>query len=213
MYTGSVTNAQGEAPRAAGLTPRDVVRAALEVLDERGINAVSTRAVADRLGVRMNTVLWHTKTKARLLDLMADAIIGEVPLDGIEGDWRDQARELMRRLRQAILSHRDGALVVSGTFPAEPHTLGFADRLLSFLLNGSTDTRKAAWTAWSLFYFALGLAQEEQSTPQFLYDQLTPRVSADIYPTLSRVLDEFTAPDFDDRFEHGVLTMLSALDS
>nr|WP_245690689.1 hypothetical protein [Sinosporangium album] len=35
---------------------------------------MSTRAVADRLAVRMNTVLWHVKTKTRLLELMADAI-------------------------------------------------------------------------------------------------------------------------------------------
>ncbi|MFJ9593976.1 TetR/AcrR family transcriptional regulator [Streptomyces virginiae] len=53
---------------------------ALELLDERGAEGVSVRGVADRRGVRMNTVLRHTKSKARLLELMADAIVDEVPL-------------------------------------------------------------------------------------------------------------------------------------
>ncbi|WP_435647782.1 TetR family transcriptional regulator [Kitasatospora purpeofusca] len=46
---------------------------ALDLLDDQGLDALSTRAVADRLGVRMNTVLRHVKTKARLLELTADA--------------------------------------------------------------------------------------------------------------------------------------------
>ena len=64
----------------------DVVRTAIEILDERGAEAVSMRAIAQKLDVRMNTVLWHVKTKARLEELMADAIVGGVSLDGLPQD-------------------------------------------------------------------------------------------------------------------------------
>lgn len=59
-----MTKKQTGEDAAGQLTRSAVIDAALRVLDDRGLNALSTRAVADRLGVRMNTVLWHVKTKA-----------------------------------------------------------------------------------------------------------------------------------------------------
>ncbi|GAA2265152.1 hypothetical protein GCM10010145_43320 [Streptomyces ruber] len=85
------------------LEPGTVIRAALERLDEKGLEALSPRAVAARLGVRMNTVLWHVKTKARMLELMADAVLGEVPLDDLPSAPAERARELARRVRRALL--------------------------------------------------------------------------------------------------------------
>ncbi|WP_372505885.1 TetR family transcriptional regulator [Actinomadura madurae] len=95
----------------------DVVRAALRVLDEHGAGEVSMRAIARRLGVRMNTVLWHVKSKARLEELMADAIVAGVSLDGLPEHWRERAAEIARRYRRALLAHRDGAAVVAARTP------------------------------------------------------------------------------------------------
>lgn len=195
------------------MTPEAVVQAALEVLDDDGVDGVSTRAVANKLDVRMNTVLWHIKTKGRLLELMADAIVGEVATDGLAGDCRERAAELMRRLRRALLSHRDGARVVSGTFPAEPNTLGLADKLLSVLLEDASSSQQAAWTAWALFYFTLGLVQEEQTTPAGINELIARSISQETYPALFLVVDEFVSADFDDRFEYGLTAMLSTLES
>lgn len=205
-----MTRVQDESARPS-LAPDDVIAAALEVLEERGLSGVSTRAVADRLGVRMNTVLWHVKTKARLLDLMADAIVGRVVTDDLAGDWQDDATELMRRLRLALLEHRDGALVVSGTFPALPHTLRVSDALLAALLRAGGDSRTAAWTAWGLVYFTFGLVQEEQATPALLRDAVAREIPPGSYPALSMVLDEFAGTEFADRFEFGIAALLAPL--
>ncbi|MFD9701126.1 TetR/AcrR family transcriptional regulator C-terminal domain-containing protein [Lentzea sp. NPDC059081] len=181
----------------------DVVRTALEILDERGAEAVSMRAIAQRLDVRMNTVLWHVKTKARLEELMADAIVAGVSLEGLPQDWRERATEITRRYRQALLAHRDGAAVVAGTYAAEPATLDTAEALVSALLDGGLPEREAAWTCWSLIYFVLGLAQEEQSSPDGARElEVGGRVS------LARVLP-FLTEEFDGRFEFGVAKLLS----
>ena len=105
------TAARTESGHRAGLTPGAVARAALDVLADKGADGLSVRATAERLGVRMNTVLWHAKTKTRLLELMADAIVAEISLDGLPDEWRARARELMRRYRSALLAHRDGDMV------------------------------------------------------------------------------------------------------
>jgi TetR/AcrR family tetracycline transcriptional repressor len=49
----SVTNKQAEEDSGGRLTRAAVIDAALAVLQDRGLEGVSTRAVTDRLGVRM----------------------------------------------------------------------------------------------------------------------------------------------------------------
>jgi TetR/AcrR family tetracycline transcriptional repressor len=169
------------------LAPDTVVRAALDLLDEKGLEALSARAVADRLGVRMNTVLWHVKTKARMLDLMADAVVGEAPLDGLPDEPRERAREVVRRYRRALLAHRDGAALVVGTYVAEPHTLRLAETLVAALLDAGLDERGAAWTTWTVLYFTLGLTQEQQAAERMSGDRLERAVTEAGHPALHRV--------------------------
>ncbi len=206
-----MTNAQSHSSTTPRLTPTDVVRAALTVLDAEGIDAVSTRAVASELGVRMNTVLWHVKSKSRLLELMADTIVGEVSLHDLNGTPQRRAADLIRRLRRALLHHRDGARVVAGTFPSEFSTLAVADQLLSNLLKISPSHRDAAWTAWTLFYFTLGLTQEEQSAPARIDELIEAGYTQAEFPSLFAVLDEFTSSEYDARFEYGMAGILTAL--
>jgi len=204
-----MTKRQVRGARGPRLDPATVIGTALELLDEKGLDALSTRAVADRLGVRMNTVLWHVKTKVRMLELMADAVIGEASLDGLPASWDERVRELARRYRGALLAHRDGAALVVGTYAAEPHTLRFADALVAALLDGGLDDRDAAWTTWTIIHLALGLTQEEQALAHRSLDGgLVNAVSETTHPALHQVLDHLDALSFGDRFEFGLSGIL-----
>ncbi|MFC4464572.1 TetR/AcrR family transcriptional regulator C-terminal domain-containing protein [Streptomyces xiangluensis] len=205
-----MTNRQASEDRGPRLDSGTVIRTALELLDEKGLDALSIRAVADRLGVRMNTVLWHVKTKARMLELMADAVVGEAPLNDLPAPWDERVRELARRYRRALLAHRDGAALVVGTYAAEPHTLSFADTLVGALLDGGLDERETAWTTWTIIYFTLGLTQEEQAAAQQSPNgRLTNAVSETGYPALHRVLGHLDAESFDERLEFGLAAILA----
>ncbi|QCX81382.1 Tetracycline repressor protein class A [Streptomyces sp. YIM 121038] len=199
---------RAESSYRAGLSPRAVARAALGMLAEKGADGVSVRGTAERLGVRMNTVLWHAKTKTRLLELMADAIVDEVSLDGLPTEWRERVRELMARFRRALLAHRDGARIVTGTYAAEPATLRFAETLTTALLDGGLPDREAAWTAWNLQYFVLGLTQEEQSVPDAGDSRLTEALAAGDYPSLGRLAAHIGDASFEGRFDHGLDLLL-----
>ncbi|GAA2847089.1 putative transcriptional regulator, TetR family protein [Actinoplanes cyaneus] len=183
----------------------DVVRAALAVLNDQGAAAVSMRSVAERLGVRMNTVVWHAKTRARLAELMADAIVAGVSLEDLPERWRERAAEIVRRYRRALLAHRDGAAVVAGTFAAEPATLDVAEALIAALLDGGMPEREAAWTCWSLVYLTLGVTQEEQAAA----GRFTRDLEVGDRPALRRALTFLAGESFDDRFEHGVARLLA----
>ncbi|WP_405697629.1 TetR/AcrR family transcriptional regulator C-terminal domain-containing protein [Streptomyces sp. NBC_01185] len=205
-----MTKKQAGEPTASQLTRAAVIDAALRVLDERGLDGLSTRAVADRLGVRMNTVLWHVKTKARMLELMADAVLAGIRYDDLPDAPPARARELVGRYRHALLARRDGAALVTGTYPAEPNTLRFADRLIDAFLEAGADERQAAWTAWTVSYFTLGLTQEEQAEAEEDDASLTQAVERGAHPALQRVLPHLRQ-NFDERFTFGLEAALSRI--
>lgn len=107
---------------------------------------------------------WHIKSKARLREPRADAIVAEVDVTGLPADWRDRVHTLASRYRGALLADRDGALVVAGTFAPEPATLRAAESLVKALLDGGLGARAAGWACWTIVYFALGLVQEDPRT-------------------------------------------------
>lgn len=200
--------------RAAGaaaptrLTPAAVVDAALRLLVEEGLEAVTTRAVANRLGVRMNTVLWHIKTKRRLLELMADAVAGSIAYDGLPAGAGERAAELMRRYRRSLLAHRDGAALVTGTYAAEPHTLRFADTLLAVLGEHEETAEASARTLYALVYFTLGLTQEEQAVDDMDGARFREAVASGPYPALRASRVALADDTFSARFEDGVRRIL-----
>ena len=169
---------------------------------------MSLRAIAGRLDVRMNTVLWHAKTKARLWELVADAIVAGAPTADLPEDPHERVRALARGYRRALLAHRDGAAVVAGTYAAEPATLGFADALVGALLGCGRGEREAVWLCWTVVYFTLGLAQEEQSVPGPGDHRLARAVADGPYPALARVAGHFEGGAFDERFEFGLELVL-----
>jgi TetR/AcrR family tetracycline transcriptional repressor len=203
-----MTKTQGRTQAKIGLTLDRVLAAAFDVLEASGIAKLSTRMIAAELDVSMNTVMWHIRTKDRLLDLMADHILGEIALDDLPGDWHAQATQLLGRLRLAMLAHRDGASIVAGTFPIEPHTLAFADRLVTALFDGCPSRRSAAWTSWNLLYFALGLVQEEQAASGAHHDRLREATDEQALPGLHSVLEHFVSIDYEQRFRFGIEQIL-----
>lgn len=103
------------------LTRADIVSAALALLDEVGLEGLSTRRLAERLGVRGPSLYWHVKTMAELRDHMAEAILAEAMggdrAAALEGDWRAWLADGARGYRRAALSRRDGARLLSMAKP------------------------------------------------------------------------------------------------
>jgi AcrR family transcriptional regulator len=117
----------------APLDRERVVREALALLDEVGLDDLSMRRLADRLGVTAASLYWYVRDKDELLALLADAIAGEMPLPDPDLGWREALEAAARTLRRIALSHRDGTRVLAATMPAGPHRLRAIDALLGLL--------------------------------------------------------------------------------
>ena len=193
-----------------GLSRATVVGAALEVLDDQGLDKVTMRAIADRLGVRHNTVRWHAASKQRLLVLMSDAIFEGLDVAALPQHWVDRFRTLARWCRHALLAHRDGARLVAGLSTNEVNTYRFGDAMIQTLLDAGFSPKAAAWTTLAVFYMILGITQEQQAQSVHPTDTATP-IDGIEFPALREAAAYLTAGTFDERFEFALDMHVTAL--
>ncbi|MBE1492825.1 TetR/AcrR family transcriptional regulator [Plantactinospora soyae] len=93
--------------RPSGLTVEQITTAAIEVADSVGLNDLSMRSVAERLGVGTMSLYRHVPGKEELLDVMIDRVSAEVVRrneDG-HGDWRSRLEQVGRANRAMFERH------------------------------------------------------------------------------------------------------------
>lgn len=100
----------GRKPSRTGLSVDSIVEAAIAIADAEGLEAVSMRRVADRLGVGAMSLYTHVPGREELADLMTDGALGslyssvEEPYESTEG-WRDGLRFVAERNWQLYRRH------------------------------------------------------------------------------------------------------------
>ena len=99
------------------LHKRDVVDAATAILDNYGIADLTMRRLGRELNVSPGALYWHFANKQQLLGAIADRILESV--GDVSGGWRERIAGVCGQLRDALLSHTDGAELVSASFAAD----------------------------------------------------------------------------------------------
>ncbi len=98
---------QEPASRRPAHTRADIARAALEIADSQGFDAVSMRRVAERLGAGTMTLYHYVRNKNELIALMSDAVMAEVvvPEGELSDDWRAALTQIAHRSHDAFKAH------------------------------------------------------------------------------------------------------------
>ncbi|MEU9607211.1 TetR/AcrR family transcriptional regulator C-terminal domain-containing protein [Streptomyces sp. NPDC048057] len=142
-----------------------VVAAALDLLDEVGLDAVSTRQLAKRLGVEQPSLYYHFRSKKELLSAMADAAMAPhaaAPLPQPADHWRDWFLENTRSFRRTLLMRRDGARLHAGSTPGGADLDRIA-RKMDFLLASGLPERDAQMAMLAASRYTVGCVLEEQA--------------------------------------------------
>jgi TetR/AcrR family tetracycline transcriptional repressor len=149
------------------LHKRDVVDAAATLLDSYGMADLTMRRLARELAVSPGALYWHFANKQQLLGAVADRILASV--DDVPGGWRDRVAGVCGQLRDALLSHTDGAELVSASFAAgqSAEMTQILAHLAGAAADAGVDSAHAELAARTVVYYVLGFTADEQSRLQW----------------------------------------------
>ena len=187
---------------AAPLSRGQIVRAALELIDAEGIDALSMRKLAARMGVGVMSLYWHVERKDDLLDLIGDAIFGEMDLpDAPTGDWRADLTLVAERTREIHLRH-PWLMHAMGSLPHYgPNFLRHAEFSFGSLTRAGVapETMISVVSAVDSFVFGSvmtwvrdGTADREPSPPaEQVVGQFQAMLARGDYPALQALMGHF----------------------
>ena len=175
---------------AKGITRERIVAAALDLLDEDGMEGLTVRALATRLEVRPPALYWHLRNKQELLDEMSTTVMRRVSTALSQtapgAGWREDLAAYARILRTEFLNHRDGARIFSGTRVADPEVVRAKEPWLErWTAHGITLT-DADDAIDVVVAFVVGFVIEEQ-------ERQSAHVDPERYSTTER--DTWLGPD------------------
>ena len=122
--------------RQGRLTRETISAAALSIADSEGFEAVSMRRIAARLGASTMSLYYYVRTKADLVALMDDALLGEilVPEGQLPRGWREAISAIARRTRDVFTRHPWALLSMQGA-PPGPNAMRHFEQSLEALEN------------------------------------------------------------------------------
>lgn len=204
-------------PRKKGaeqLTRERIIAAAMRIIDDEGLDALSMRRLGAELGVNPMAAYHYVPSKAALYDLVLDAVMAGVGLDAID-DAADLETRLMqagRAYRDAILRHPNAIPVLAGRSVRTAVALRPVERFLGLLLEAGFSPTDAITAVDCVAQFVLGGAvgyyhhhvDNEIGGGQGDFEDL----SAEEFPNMSRALAEGVYIGHDCEFEFGMEVMI-----
>ncbi|WP_207620881.1 TetR/AcrR family transcriptional regulator [Streptosporangium minutum] len=179
-----------------------IIATALEIVDAEGAEALTLRALAQRLGSSTATLYRHVDNRADLVGHVVERVFSEIAVDSEALEGADMSRaceHLARSLFDAIARHPNAAPLLIETVPTGPHAMAFREVCLSTLLAHGFPPATARMLAAALGRFVIGFAlqlrtdADQQDADKQAGDRLF-HVDPAVYPAISRTADEATVP-------------------
>ena len=156
----------GSVPRTP-LSRERVLRAAIKIADESGLESLTMRRLAEDLGAEAMSLYYHVANKESLLDGIADAVIAEIneAVDALDvpsaGDaWKAAVRQRILTARTVLLRHRWAPRVLETRTSTGIAALLYIDGLLRLMRDGGFSYDQIHHALHALGSRALGFAQE-----------------------------------------------------
>ncbi|BCJ52584.1 TetR family transcriptional regulator [Actinoplanes sp. NBRC 14428] len=146
--------------RRTPLSRDRVLRAAVALADEAGIESLSMRNLAQELGVVPMALYKHVANKEELLDGMIDAVVGEIdpPVPG--AGWKQAVRGRILSARQVLQRHPWAPIAIESRTAATPAVLAYLDSMVGTLSAGGFSADLAHHVMHAMGSRMLGFSQE-----------------------------------------------------
>jgi AcrR family transcriptional regulator len=168
--------------RRTPLSRERVLRAAVALADQGGIEALTMRRLGQELGVEAMSLYKHVSNKDDVLDGIVDLVLGDIDVPPSGTPWREAMRARAVSAHEVLLAHPWAALQIMSRFNIGLGMTRYLDATLGRLREGGFSI-EGALDAWhTLDSHIYGFTLQELGLP-FAADD-APQVSADVVGTL-----------------------------
>jgi AcrR family transcriptional regulator len=208
-------------PRPA-LTRERVLRAAVALADEGGIEVLTMRRLGERLKVEAMSLYNHVAGKDDILDGIVDLVFSEIELPSGVGDWKTAMRLRAISARDALARHPWAPSLMQARTNPGPSTLRHHNSVIGTLRKAGFTIDMAAHAFSVMDGFIYGFALQQVNLPSHtpeesaaLAENILRALPADDYPYLAEMIVEHALkPDYDyaEEFEFGLDLILDGLE-
>lgn len=185
------------------LTRERVLRAAIALADEEGVDAVTMRRLGQATGVEAMSLYNHVANKEDVLGGVLDLLVDEIPVARPREDWRGAMREQALAARDLMERHPWAMRLLLAQRTMSASTLGYMDRVTGLMLAGGLSPQLAHTSMHVLGSRVFGFSQE-----LFDVNDMGPEVAAMLvgarsgrYPNVASTMSVIT---HDDDAEFGI---------
>lgn len=219
------TDGAGYDPRARRLNRRIVVRAALDLVDADGLEALSMRRLGQALGRDPMALYRHAASRKELLAGVVELVLEEVePFPDDDTSWDEQLRRMAHELRRVCMLHPNVVPVIVigplstplGLRPAG--TLKPLEQVLGLLIAAGFTPADALHVYRAFYGFLYGhilnelqelIADPEEN--EALLKLGLHRLPLQDFPHLRRMAPELLGYDGERELDQGMNVLLSGL--
>jgi len=150
------------AQRRAPLNRDRVLRAAVALADEAGVESLSMRRLAKALGVEAMSLYNHVANKGALLDGMVDIVFGEIEVPATDVAWRTAMRRRAISTREALSRHRWAIGLMESRSVPGPENLRLHNAVLECLREAGFSLEMTLHAFSALDAYTYGFALQEK---------------------------------------------------
>lgn len=212
-------------PPRKPLSRERILKAALALVDKRGIEALSMRNLAAELGVEAMSLYKHVASKDAVLDGLVEIILREMEIPPVDTPWREAMRRRAWSVRYTILRHPWASVLIESRQTPTEARMRYADTVLS-ILNKAGFRTEVQYRAFGLLdSYVYGFVLQEVNWPTKEADRLKAVAGVKeflkdgSYPNLMGVVLDAAwlklapgAKPYDAEFEFGLELILDGLE-
>jgi AcrR family transcriptional regulator len=193
----------------ARFTTDEIADAALRLVDESGVGALSMRALANALGTGPMTLYNYVADKEGLEELVVSAIVAEVLLPDPTDDWQHDAYAIASAMWSGVRAHPAAIPLVLTRRMSSATGFAAADALIAALTRAGLDDRDRLSAFHALLGFVTGAAQADLAGP--LVAARIGSVAGSDFPNVEALSEVAKRTTVEEDFDRGLRMLLDGI--
>jgi len=203
------------------LSRERVLRAALRLADESGIDSLTMRELGQRLGVEAMSLYNHVANKDDILDGMIDLVVAEIDLPSGDVDWREAMRRRAVSARDVFGRHPWASALIDSRQSGGPERMRYFDWVIGTLRRAGFSVKVALYAFSAIDSYVYGFRKQQlnssagQAGSQEAAEAFLAMVPAEQFPYLAEAITDYVlSAGYDETadFEFGLDLILDGLE-